>query len=83
MAQKKWEKVLSETNKEGKVMVYDQSEGRIIMKSPRHRDSVGLLRLGPSFRLIPGKPRTLTPPRSLITGFLEMAWSMASFFSHP
>ncbi len=43
MTQKKWEKVLSETNKERKVMVFDQSEGRIIMKSPLRRDSVGFL----------------------------------------
>ncbi len=34
MNQQKWEKVLSETNKEPKVMVFDQQEGRIIMKSP-------------------------------------------------
>jgi len=34
MTKKKWEKVLSDTNKEPKVMVFDQPEGRIIMKSP-------------------------------------------------
>jgi len=61
MIQQKWEKILSETNKEFKVMVIDQPVGKIILKSPLQNTS------GPAPCLV--VTRTDTP----VKAFIELA----------